>query len=647
MEHIIYTLLEASITMAIIIVLVLLFHHFFGKKYAAKWRYYIWFVVLLGLLLPFRPEFETALIKAPIVTNVATNTNEPQATSGGATNISEVNAVETTAATWSWSLPLILFSIWLTGFIIFLAYNIWKHYRFLNMVKRWTKPVTDRRILSLFEQERHALGIKSKHIDIHMCRFEISPMLIGFRKPTILLPEKPIDDEELSLILRHELVHYRRKDLWVNTALLLATAIHWFNPFVYVMGRAFQNDCEESCDEQLLMGANLEKRRTYGEAIIGLIKNKDVKRTALSTNFYGGKRTLKNRLTSIMDTSKKKVGVAVLCCGATAVAVILSGSIFMNQGSEKAEAAAEITAKRAQEIALAETGGGTVVKYSLDYDNGKKMYDIKIVKGNVEYEMDISATNSKIYSFEKKTIPTTVKATTTAAASKLKVTPVKEITVARAKQIALAKTGGGTVTRATVDYENGRKVFDIQIVNGSAKYEMDVGATDSKIYSYEKETVRTNSAKANNSTQNNTTNSAQTTKPKTNTTAPKTSTATEITVARAQQIALAKTGGGRVVQSSVDYENGRKVYDIKIINGNLEYDMEIGAANSVVYSFEKEVINKQPATSTKPNTNSTSNNATYNDYDDDDRYDDDRYDNDYDDDKYDNDYDDDDRYDND
>lgn len=225
-------------------------------------------------------------------------------------------------------------------------------------------------------------------------------------------------------------------------------------------------------------------------------------------------------------------------------------------------------------------------------------------------------------------------------------TPVKEITVARAKQIALAKTGGGTVTRATVDYENGRKVFDIQIVNGSAKYEMDVGATDSKIYSYEKETVRTNSAKANNSTQNNTTNNAQTTKPKTNTTAPKTSTATEITAARAQQIALAKTGGGRVVQSSVDYENGRKVYDIKIINGNLEYDMEIGAANSVVYSFEKEVINKQPATSTKPNTNSTSNNATYNDYDDDD----DRYDNDNDnddDDKYDNDYDDDDRYDND
>ncbi|MBC6135664.1 hypothetical protein HB825_12545 [Listeria booriae] len=339
-----------------------------------------------------------------------------------------------------------------------------------------------------------------------------------------------------------------------------------------------------------------------------------------------------------MDTSKKKAGVAALCGVATITAIILSGSIFMNQSSDRAEASAEITAKRAQEIALAEAGGGKVVKYSLDYENGKKFYDVKVVKGNMEYDIDISATDAKVYSFEEKAIKNT--ATNTG----LKVTP--EITIEKAKQIAIAKAGGGTVTKATVDYENGKKIYDIQVVNGNAKYEMDVNATDSKISSYEKETVKTAQTPKNNTAQSNTTSQSKATTPKTTTpkanTSSQTKTATsEISAARAQQIALGQTGGGKVTQSYVDYENGRKVYDIKIINGNTEYDVEIGAADSKVYGFEKEVL--RATTPTKPNTSkpSTNNNgATYSD-DDDDRYDND--DNDADD----NDNDDDDRYDND
>ncbi|MBC1226901.1 hypothetical protein HB809_06775 [Listeria booriae] len=652
MEQMIYALIETSLTMSLIIALVLVFHHFFGDKYAAKWRYYIWFAVLIGLLLPFRPDFEHPLaIKAPVASESVIPAPTADVSDGMSKEIVATTPNQEIATSDFWSVPLIIFSIWLAGFIIFLAYNVWKHYRFLHMIRRWSDPVTDKAILTLFEKEKETMGVASKRIAIHMCAFEISPMLIGFRKPIVLLPNKPIDEEELALILRHELVHYKRKDLWVNTLLLLVTAIHWFNPAVYVMGKAVQNDCEESCDEALLQGADIEKRRRYGEAIIGLIRNKDVRRTALSTNFYGGKRTLKNRLKSIMDTSKKKAGVAALCGVATITAIILSGSIFMNQSSDRAEASAEITAKRAQEIALAEAGGGKVVKYSLDYENGKKFYDVKVVKGNMEYDIDISATDAKVYSFEEKAIKNT--ATNTG----LKVTP--EITIEKAKQIAIAKAGGGTVTKATVDYENGKKIYDIQVVNGNAKYEMDVNATDSKISSYEKETVKTAQTPKNNTAQSNTSQKSasqsnttsqskattpKTTTPKANTSSQTKTTTSEISAARAQQIALGQTGGGKVTQSYVDYENGRKVYDIKIINGNTEYDVEIGAADSKVYGFEKEVL--RATTPTKPNTSKPSTNtngATYSD-DDDDRYDND--DNDADD-KYDNDNDDDDRYDND
>ncbi|WP_052008911.1 PepSY domain-containing protein [Listeria riparia] len=132
------------------------------------------------------------------------------------------------------------------------------------------------------------------------------------------------------------------------------------------------------------------------------------------------------------------------------------------------------------------------------------------------------------------------------------------------------------------------------------------------------------SASQSNSTSQSKATTPKTTTPKANTSSqPKTS---EISAARAQQIALGQTGGGKVTQSHVDYENGRKVYDIKIINGNTEYDVEIGATDSKVYGFEKEVL--RATTPTKPNTSKPSTNNNVSAYDDDDKYDDDRYDND-------------------
>jgi len=44
-----------------------------------------------------------------------------------------------------------------------------------------------------------------------------------------------------------------------------------------------------------------------------------------------------------------------------------------------------------------------------------------------------------------------------------------------------------------------------------------------------------------------------------------------ITVEEAKAIALAKTGGGTVTECNLGCENGRIVYEIEIINGNIEH----------------------------------------------------------------------------
>jgi hypothetical protein len=137
--------------------------------------------------------------------------------------------------------------------------------------------------------------------------------MIGFKNPRILLPKTGLAHDEISFILKHELIHYKRKDLWYKYLILIATAIHWFNPVVCHMSKAVGVICEMSCDAEVVRSTDADTRRHYSETIIGMVKYQSKLKTALSTNFNGGKKNMKNRISSIMDTNKKRVGAVIIC----------------------------------------------------------------------------------------------------------------------------------------------------------------------------------------------------------------------------------------------------------------------------------------------------------------------------------------------
>jgi uncharacterized membrane protein YkoI len=57
---------------------------------------------------------------------------------------------------------------------------------------------------------------------------------------------------------------------------------------------------------------------------------------------------------------------------------------------------AEIPPEIAQEIAVANVGGGTIVEFGIDYENGRQVYEIEIVYEGNKYEMDIDAITGEI-----------------------------------------------------------------------------------------------------------------------------------------------------------------------------------------------------------------------------------------------------------
>lgn len=310
MQSFMVTFLTCSITMSAVALFYMAAAPLLAKYYSAKGRYYAWLIIVIGLIVPFRPRFDNPIVK---ITPAETTTPIIQVGNGTQFIGPVENTLPPSATSYiSFSWWQVTAAVWLVGIIAFLAYYAIKHYRFMKMARRWSETITDEQTMSLFHGLKAELGI-SKQIDLYQCLSVGTPMLIGFSKPKILLPNTYFAKDELRFILNHELVHYKRKDLLYRCLVLSAKAIHWFNPLVYLMARAIDALCEMSCDAEVVRSTDADTRKHYSEAIIGVVKYQSKMKTALSTNFYGGKKGMKKRIFSIMDTRNKKTGLVILC----------------------------------------------------------------------------------------------------------------------------------------------------------------------------------------------------------------------------------------------------------------------------------------------------------------------------------------------
>jgi len=166
-------------------------------------------------------------------------------------------------------------------------------------------------------------------------------MMFGLINPRIVLPTSKIAEDELRFVIKHELVHYKRKDLYYKFLVFIARAVHWFNPFVYLTARAVNEQCELSCDAEIVRDTNADTRLKYSEAIIGVVNYKSKFKTILSTNFYGGKKGMKKRISSIMDTGNKRMGIVIISI--MLIATICTGFAFAKNQNDISDDISEFT----------------------------------------------------------------------------------------------------------------------------------------------------------------------------------------------------------------------------------------------------------------------------------------------------------------
>ena len=137
--------------------------------------------------------------------------------------------------------------------------------------------------------------------------------------------------------------------------------------------------------------------------------------------------------------------------------------------------AVKITKEQAIKTALSKAQG-TVTKVKLDHG----VYEIEIVDGQLEYDVDIHATTGEVVGFkqEEKTVDYD---DDTAYMQTGNSTAVK-ITKEQAIKTALSKAQG-TVTK--VELDDG--VYEIEIEDGQFEYEIDIHATTGEIVGFEQD----------------------------------------------------------------------------------------------------------------------------------------------------------------
>lgn len=582
------SLLSTSLSMSILVLFLIALFSKLPKILSAKAQYLIWIVVLIGLIIPFRPTIGFGLVtldspSLPLVEEAIESSQEilsPAQSSGQAPTGTIAEHKNSSLP----SLSIILFATWMVVGMGVFCWHMLAHRRFLKAIKRWGNPVTDESVLRLFQHTKDKLSIKNAKIRLLTCAFVSTPMLTGLIHPVILLPDKSMNEDELALVFEHELTHYKHKDLPIQLLCITASSIHWFNPLIYMCCKAVETAGEAYCDEAVLEKSDVNYRIFYGEMIIGLAEIATRKTTLLSTCFYDGKTNMKRRLSMIMNDKGKFKKLSVLALACVICLTVLSGSVIAFATPSTNET--HIGLEKAKEIALADAGLNQkdviFVKAKLDRDGARYEYDIEFYSGNIEYDYEINATTGKILErdrdIEYYAIPGTQ--TTTPSSS-----PQTFIGEEKAKAIALENAGlkesDVVFIVARLDYDDGHTVYDVEFYSGNIEYDYEIDAKTGEIWSYdfdvENYSVPSTSERP----------ATQPTKP---TTPPSQSANDYIGEEKAKSIALSHAGLSesevRYISVHLDYDDGRAVYDVSFYKGYYEYDYEIDASTGNIWEWD-------------------------------------------------------------
>lgn len=136
------------------------------------------------------------------------------------------------------------------------------------------------------------------------------------------------------------------------------------------------------------------------------------------------------------------------------------------------------------------------------------------------------------------------------------------ITEQQAKDIALKEAQGGQITKFKLDKEDGRMVYEVEVMDGSVEKDYEIDAETGAIVKVENE----QKGNRNNNSVNN----------------PK------ISYDKAKEIALKQSKNGKFKEIELKHKNGVLVYDVEIAEGFMDREFLIDANTGEILRDKKD-----------------------------------------------------------
>jgi beta-lactamase regulating signal transducer with metallopeptidase domain len=407
---------DIFIQSSVLIILLLIIDLLLRKRVRAIFRYCLWMLVFIKLIMPasftlptgigywmgdyFPSEVSMAKWMPHTEEIVPTTLNihqdsiplEPVVTDETAvidihkasiplepvvTNETAVTGIEPKPICWQgW-----VFLGWLVGMLVLLALLVQRICSVTGLIAQG-RPA-NKRLLDMLHECCCQIGIR-QNIELRLSDNTLSPAVCGLFKPMILMPAKVLERlsrEKLKAVLIHELAHIKRADVWVNLVQTMLQIVYFYNPLVWLANGMIRSVREQAVDEMVLVTLKPETAN-YSNTLID-VAEMAFWRPNFSLRLIGvveSKKALERRIKHMLNRpvpKSSKLGSLGL------IAIIVIGIILLPMGSSSI-AAPDNTHEDSREHSETNTivPGMRVGEYTLGMSKDEVLKRLRKAKGD-------------------------------------------------------------------------------------------------------------------------------------------------------------------------------------------------------------------------------------------------------------------------
>jgi beta-lactamase regulating signal transducer with metallopeptidase domain/Flp pilus assembly secretin CpaC len=180
----------------------------------------------------------------------------------------------------------------------------WLLVRWWQITRQVRRAANSERLTELADAAQESLGMKF-NVQVKLTTNSMSPAVCGLFRPAILISQslaENFSDEQLRAVLLHELIHLRRRDVWVNFFQALLQIFYWWHPLVWLANARIRRVREEAVDDAVMLALR-DEAESYAPTLLEVAKLA-LNRPLVSLGLVGimeSRHALRQRIERLVD----------------------------------------------------------------------------------------------------------------------------------------------------------------------------------------------------------------------------------------------------------------------------------------------------------------------------------------------------------